>query len=80
MLLRIFGIGLLLSGAMAATVLHRQYARVLPVQLVVVLLSLGGALMGLGASLVRGFALIPTVVFAALVVPVVALFAAARKP
>lgn len=78
MVLRVLGVVLLLGGATAATVLHRRYARALPVQLVVVLLAFSGAVMGAGAALVRDFALLPTVLFAAVVVPVVALLAAAR--
>ncbi|MEX2532569.1 MAG: hypothetical protein WD360_01245 [Nitriliruptoraceae bacterium] len=78
MVLRVLGVVLLFGGATAATVLHRRYARALPVQLVVVLLALSGAVMGAGAALVRDFAWLPTVIFAAVVVPVVALFAAAR--
>lgn len=78
MFLRVAGLGLLLVGATAATVLHRRYAKHLPVQVVLLLLALAGALMGTGAALVRDFALLPTSVFAATVVPIVALVTAAR--
>lgn len=76
--LRLLGVVLLFGGATAATVIHRRYAPKLPVQLVLVLLALSGAVMGFGAALVRDFMLLPTTLFAALVVPVVALIAAAR--
>lgn len=78
MLFRVLGIVLLLGGASGATVLHRSYARRLPVQLVVVLFAVTGAVMGAGAALVRDFALWLTVLFASIVVPAVALLAAAR--
>jgi uncharacterized membrane protein len=79
MLLRLIGVVLLFAGATAATIVHRRYAKHLPVSIVVVVLAATGAVMGTGAALIRDFSLLPTAVFAAVVLPVVALLAAARS-
>lgn len=73
MLIRFFGVLLLFAGATAATVIHKRYAAHLPVRVTVLVLALSGAVMGSGAALVRDFALVATAVFAAVIVPSVAL-------
>lgn len=74
----VIGVVLLLLGASAATVLHRTYARRLDLRLTILTFACAGALIGFGAALARGYALMPTTVAAAVLVPIVAVLSAAR--